>query len=150
MTAKIPDYSLRSVVRPGITGWAQVRYAYANNLEEEIEKMRYDLYYIKPSYLEVCKVRALVRILGERWDPLEVIPNREIEAIQRVLEAGLPVLRHPYLRVGTRVRITRGPLADVEGILVRGKPNKGLLVLSIDLLRRAVAVEVDCTLVTAT
>ena len=93
MTEKIPDYSLRSVVRPGITGWAQVRYAYANNLEEEIEKMRYDLYYIKPSYLEVCKVRALVRILGERWDPLEVIPNREIEAIQRVLEAGLPVLR---------------------------------------------------------
>ena len=34
-------------VRPGVTGWAQVRYGYANNLEEEIEKMRYDLYYIK-------------------------------------------------------------------------------------------------------
>lgn len=44
---KIPYYSLRSVVRPGLTGWAQVRYGYANNLEEEIEKMRYDLYYIK-------------------------------------------------------------------------------------------------------
>jgi hypothetical protein len=34
-------------VRPGITGWAQVRYHYANNLEEEIEKLKYDLYYIK-------------------------------------------------------------------------------------------------------
>src|SRR2546427_9595647 len=44
---KIPYYSLRSVVRPGITGWAQVRFGYANNLDEEIEKMRYDLYYIK-------------------------------------------------------------------------------------------------------
>jgi len=44
---EIPYYSLRSMVRPGITGWAQVRYRYANNLEEEIEKMRYDLYYIK-------------------------------------------------------------------------------------------------------
>jgi len=43
----IPFYSLRAVVRPGITGWAQVRYGYANNLDEEIEKMRYDLYYIK-------------------------------------------------------------------------------------------------------
>jgi len=43
----IPYYSLRSVVRPGITGWAQVRYGYANNLNEETEKMRYDLYYIK-------------------------------------------------------------------------------------------------------
>jgi len=44
---EIPYYSLRSMVRPGITGWAQVRYRYANNLEEEIEKMRYDLYYVK-------------------------------------------------------------------------------------------------------
>ncbi len=43
----IPHYWLRFAVRPGITGWAQVRYGYANNLEEETEKMRYDLYYIK-------------------------------------------------------------------------------------------------------
>lgn len=43
----IPYYTLRSMVRPGITGWAQVRYRYANDLEEEIEKLRYDLYYIK-------------------------------------------------------------------------------------------------------
>jgi exopolysaccharide biosynthesis polyprenyl glycosylphosphotransferase len=40
-------YTLRSMVRPGITGWAQVRYRYANDLEEEIEKLRYDLYYVK-------------------------------------------------------------------------------------------------------
>lgn len=44
---KIPYCALRSVVRPGVTGWAQVRYGYANNLQEETEKMRYDLYYIK-------------------------------------------------------------------------------------------------------
>jgi lipopolysaccharide/colanic/teichoic acid biosynthesis glycosyltransferase len=44
---QIPFYALRSLVRPGLTGWAQVRYQYANDLEEEIEKMRYDLYYIK-------------------------------------------------------------------------------------------------------
>ena len=43
----IPYYSLRSMVRPGITGWAQVRYRYATDLDEEIEKLRYDLYYIK-------------------------------------------------------------------------------------------------------
>lgn len=44
---RIPYYVLRSSVRPGVTGWAQIRYGYANNLDEEIEKMRYDLYYIK-------------------------------------------------------------------------------------------------------
>jgi exopolysaccharide biosynthesis polyprenyl glycosylphosphotransferase len=44
---QIAYYGLRSTVRPGVTGWAQVRYGYANNLEEETEKMRYDLFYIK-------------------------------------------------------------------------------------------------------
>jgi lipopolysaccharide/colanic/teichoic acid biosynthesis glycosyltransferase len=44
---EIPYYALRAAVRPGVTGWAQVRYGYANNLEEETEKMRYDLFYVK-------------------------------------------------------------------------------------------------------
>ena len=43
----IPYYVLRCSVLPGITGWAQTRYCYANNLEQETEKMKYDLYYIK-------------------------------------------------------------------------------------------------------
>jgi len=43
----IPFYAFRAMMRPGITGWAQVRYGYANDLQEEIEKMRYDMYYIK-------------------------------------------------------------------------------------------------------
>jgi exopolysaccharide biosynthesis polyprenyl glycosylphosphotransferase len=46
-TEKIPYYSLRAILRPGMTGWAQTRFGYANNLEEELEKMRFDLYYIK-------------------------------------------------------------------------------------------------------
>jgi lipopolysaccharide/colanic/teichoic acid biosynthesis glycosyltransferase len=45
--SRIPHYRLRGAVRPGITGWAQIRYGYANGLDEETEKMRYDLYYIK-------------------------------------------------------------------------------------------------------
>lgn len=103
----------------------------------------------KPGYIEVCKATGLVRVLGERWDRLEVVPDTEIEAIQHIVMSGLPTLAYPYLREGQRVRIKDGPLADVEGLLVRGKPNKGLLVVSIDMLRRSVAVEVDCTLVVA-
>lgn len=103
----------------------------------------------KTSYIEVRKARGLVRLLGERWDRLAVIPDREIEAVQKVLTAGRPALPHPYLREGQRVRITRGALAGLEGILVQVRPNKGLVVLSVDLLQRSVAVEVDCTLVVA-
>jgi exopolysaccharide biosynthesis polyprenyl glycosylphosphotransferase len=44
---KIPFYAIRHVVRPGLTGWAQVNYPYANTLEEQETKLRYDLYYIK-------------------------------------------------------------------------------------------------------
>ena len=47
MSEQIPYYSLRHVVRPGLTGWAQVRYGYSVSLEQVTEKMRYDLFYIK-------------------------------------------------------------------------------------------------------
>jgi transcription antitermination factor NusG len=103
----------------------------------------------KASYVEVLKARGLVTILGERWDRLAVVPDAEIQAIRRVLDVRLPVLPYPYLREGQRVRIADGPLRDVEGIMVRSNPRKGLLVLSVELLRRSIAVEVDCTLVAA-
>lgn len=44
---EIPYYSLRHAVRPGITGWAQIRYKYGNSVEDAKEKLRYDLFYIK-------------------------------------------------------------------------------------------------------
>jgi len=47
MADLVPYYSLRHVVRPGLTGWAQVRYGYSVSLEQVTEKMRYDLFYIK-------------------------------------------------------------------------------------------------------
>lgn len=103
----------------------------------------------KASYVEVLKSRGLVRILGERWDRLSSIPDDEIDAVRKVADAGLPVLPYLYLREGQRMRIQRGPLAGVEGIFVKGDPQKGLLVLSVELLQRSVAVEIDCTLVTA-
>ena len=43
----IPYYSLRQSIRPGITGWAQIRYKYGSSVEESKEKLRYDLFYIK-------------------------------------------------------------------------------------------------------
>ena len=47
LTKEIPYYPVRHVVRPGVTGWAQVRYKYGNTLEDAKEKLQYDLFYIK-------------------------------------------------------------------------------------------------------
>ena len=103
----------------------------------------------KASYLEICKSNGLVAVLGERWDRLEAVPDTEIGAIRQTLQAAGPVYPHVYLREGQRVRIVQGPMAGVEGIFLRGNPRKGLLVISIDMLRRSIATEVDCTLVAA-
>lgn len=101
----------------------------------------------KMSYIEVRHARGLVRILGERWDRLGVIPEAEIEAIQRAMVSRLPLFAHPYLVAGQRMRITQGPLTGVEGILVQSNPTKGLLVLSVELLRRSIAVEVTYAMI---
>jgi len=47
LTKKIPYYSNRHTVKPGITGWAQIRYHAANSVEESVQKLQYDLYYVK-------------------------------------------------------------------------------------------------------
>jgi sugar transferase (PEP-CTERM system associated) len=51
LTREIPYYNMRHVVRPGITGWAQVQYKYGNTLEDAREKLQYDLFYIKNAAL---------------------------------------------------------------------------------------------------
>jgi transcription termination/antitermination protein NusG len=103
----------------------------------------------KASYIEIRRASGLVAILGERWDQLAVVPDPDIAAIKQALRCHLPILPYPYLAAGQRVRIARGPLMDVQGFFVRGNPTKGLLVISITMLHRSVAVEVDCTAVEA-
>jgi transcription antitermination factor NusG len=99
----------------------------------------------KVTYLNVSRARGLVRILGESWDRLDVVSDTEIEALQRLVDSRLPMLPHPYMQEGQRVRIKRGPLSNLEGFIVRVNPKKGLLVVSVKLLQRSVAVELDCT-----
>ena len=47
LAAAIPFYMERHAVKPGVTGWAQVKYRYGSSIEDAMEKLRYDLYYIK-------------------------------------------------------------------------------------------------------
>ena len=99
----------------------------------------------KARHVEVRKARGVVAVLGEGWDRPAVLPDAEIDAIRKVVDARVPAFVHPYLKEGRRVRIEEGPLAGVEGLLLRVNPDKGVLVLSVDMLQRSVAVEVDCT-----
>jgi len=47
LTRQIPYYQQRHIVRPGLTGWAQVRYTYGASAEDALQKLQYDLFYIK-------------------------------------------------------------------------------------------------------
>jgi transcription antitermination factor NusG len=74
------------------------------------------------------------------------IPDAEIDAVHRTIDNLLRVEPHPFLRAGDWVRVKSGPLAGIEGILVR-KTNQFRLVLSVEMLRKSVAVEVDPSVV---
>ena len=76
---------------------------------------------------------------GER---VATIPGVEIEAIRKVVEGPYRVEPHPFLKCGERVRVTHGSLLGVEGVLVR-KKNLYRLVLSVDMMAKSVAVEID-------
>ncbi len=70
------------------------------------------------------------------------IPDEEIEAVREICLTKLPCDPYPYLTEGRWVRVVRGPLAGLSGILVR-KKGKHRLVVSIDILQQSVAVEID-------
>ncbi len=82
-----------------------------------------------------------VHMILRRGDQVAIVPEQEIGAIQRAVAGSVQVEPFPFLKCGMRVRVTRGPLEGVEGILVR-KKNLWRLVLSVDMLAQSVAVEV--------
>ena len=100
-------------------------------------------------YVELLQVRGIVRILEHGWDKLTPIPDDEIDAIQRIVRADVPVLPCVHLRQGDRVRVREGALMGLEGIFLQDKPTKGRLVVSVTMLGRSVAVEVECTAIEA-
>lgn len=98
----------------------------------------------RESFLDISNTKGLVHILGSRWDRLEQVPDEELASIKQAAESKEPLLPYPYLKVGSRVRIIRGTLTNAQGILVRTDLAKGLLVISVGLLQRSVAVKVRC------
>ncbi len=83
-----------------------------------------------------------VHMILYHGEHLAIIPEQEIQAIRAAVEGSFRVEPHPFLKCGDRVRVLRGSLAGVEGILSR-KKNLYRLVLSVDMLAQSVAVEID-------
>src|ERR1700680_96077 len=96
----------------------------------------------RPDIMTTPGIHALVSTAGRP----ATIPNAEIEAIRRAVESGACGEPPPFLRSGEWVRVKSGPLAGIEGILVQ-KKNLYRIVLSVEMLGKAVAVEVDAFLV---
>lgn len=91
--------------------------------------------------LEVVTTPGVHMILYH-GDRIAAVPEVEIDAIQRAVAGTSRAEPHPFLKCGLRVRVIRGALEGVEGILVR-KKNLCRLVLSVAMLAQSVAVEVD-------
>jgi transcription antitermination factor NusG len=91
--------------------------------------------------LPILKTPGVIQVVGFNRTPMAVA-EEEIQAIQRMMESRLPAQPWPYLEAGDRVRIRAGALRGLEGILISVKGNERL-VLSVTLLRRSVAVELD-------
>ena len=97
--------------------------------------------------LPILKTPGVMEIVGCNRKPI-AIDEQEIQAIQRMMESSLVRQPWPYLEVGQQVRIQSGALRGLVGILVALKGNYRL-VLSVTLLKRSVAVEIDAAAVQA-
>jgi transcription termination/antitermination protein NusG len=91
--------------------------------------------------LRVLKVPGIVDFVRDRNGPL-AIPEKEIENVQTVLSHGIECSPHPLLKAGDRVRVVRGALAGIEGTLIRSG-SQAKLVISVEMIQRSVAVNVD-------
>jgi len=93
--------------------------------------------------LRVLQVPSVVCLVGFGGQPYP-LPTQEIEALRAGISSGLRIEPHPFLTVGSRVRLKQGPLEGLEGILVR-KKNTHRVVLSVSLISSSASVEVDST-----
>jgi transcription antitermination factor NusG len=98
------------------------------------------------SRLPILKTPGVVQIVGYNRQPVPV-DESEIAAIQTLVSSGVPNQPCSFVEIGDRVQIDSGPLRGLEGILIESR-GRHKLVLSVTLLQRSVAVEIDSMSVT--
>ena len=91
--------------------------------------------------LRVLEIPSVVHLVSFQGKPAP-LPAHEIEKLRQGVNGRVRMGPHPYLQSGQRVRVRSGPVAGLEGILLRRKEG-ARLVVSIEILMRAVALEID-------
>ena len=91
--------------------------------------------------LRVLQVPGVARLVGFGGLPT-ALPEEEMASLRAGLSCGLRAQPHPFLTIGRLVQVKSGPLAGLGGILVKRK-NRARLVVSVELIQRSVAVDVD-------
>lgn len=94
--------------------------------------------------LTVLMTKGVVRFLGAIPGEPETIPEEQILSLKKVIESKAEIDPYPYLQEGHWVRIKKGPLAGVEGILVE-KAGRHKLVLSVDILCQSTSVTIEAS-----
>lgn len=97
---------------------------------------------IHEEILTVLKTPGVVRFIGIIPGEPEPVPEKQIISLKKLVESKETLDPYPYLKEGQKVRIKKGPLAGVEGILVE-KAGQHSLVLSVDILRQGVSIKID-------
>jgi transcription antitermination factor NusG len=96
-------------------------------------------------WLQILTTPGVCRVVAYAGRPA-AIPFSEIEGVRRIVESALRVEPHPFLKPGDCVRIKFGPLAGLTGVLIR-KDKQTRLIISIEMLGRSAAVDVDAATV---
>lgn len=96
---------------------------------------------VRGQRMDVLRVPGVARIVGFNGTPVPVRDD-EILALRNAIRSGLRIEPHPFLKMGRRVRVRTGALRGVEGILVR-KKDRERVVVSVDLIMKSVALEID-------
>ena len=95
--------------------------------------------------LRVLQIPGVASLVGFGGVPTP-LPDAEVEALRIGVNGGLRAEPHPYLTIGRRARITKGPLMGLQGILLRFRAE-WRVVLSLELIQRSVVVDVDASAV---
>ncbi|HYA41393.1 MAG TPA: UpxY family transcription antiterminator [Syntrophobacteraceae bacterium] len=92
--------------------------------------------------LTIVKTPGALSLVHNSEGPLS-IPAYQVENLQNMVVSSRPLQIHPYLREGEWVHVVRGPLSGCIGILNRIDPRKGRLIVSVDIIKKSVSVELD-------